>query len=152
MGRSSDNSGGVPSGGRSGLTLVELLVVIAIIGVLIALLIPAVQAAREAARRAKCANNLRQLGLAIHSYHDEHGALPPCDYACLAVPPYPHVNRGSALVQLLPYIEQQNVYEMFDFDEPFILDQVQPGTDKEIRSIVIPTFLCPSDDCGHLCA
>lgn len=88
----------------SGFTLVELLVVIAIIGVLIALLLPAVQQAREAARRMQCSNNLKQLGLAIHNYHDTYTALPP---TCMATNG-PHA--ASMFVRVLPYVEQSAAY------------------------------------------
>ncbi|MDO5552819.1 MAG: DUF1559 domain-containing protein [Planctomycetia bacterium] len=86
---------------NKGFTLVELLVVIAIIGILIALLLPAVQAAREAARRMQCTNNLKQLALGMHNYHDVVSTLPPVGFAS---------NRIGWVVQLLPYIEQQNLY------------------------------------------
>src|SRR5262245_37386279 len=86
-----------------GFTLVELLVVIAIIGVLVALLLPAVQAAREAARRMQCTNNLRQLGLALHNYHDVNQWF-PLNYRPVAAGPY------SWMQAILPYIEQQNLY------------------------------------------
>ena len=101
-----------------GFTLIELLVVIAIIGVLIALLLPAVQAAREAARRAQCSNNLKQLGIALHNYH---GALDCFPVGFLYPQPtqvYPGVPalhyRWSVLAQLTPYLEQSNVYAMWD--------------------------------------
>ena len=81
---------------RLGFTLIELLVVIAIIAVLIALLLPAVQSAREAARRAQCTNNLKQIGLAMHNYHDQQGTLPPGVKGCC---------WGTWLVFVLPYIE-----------------------------------------------
>jgi prepilin-type N-terminal cleavage/methylation domain-containing protein len=87
-----------------GFTLVELLVVIAIIGILIALLLPAVQAAREAARRMSCQNNLKQLGLAIHTFHDSQEGLPP---ACIAV------DSASFYITILPYQEQQPLYDYF---------------------------------------
>jgi len=86
---------------RRGFTLVELLVVIAIIGVLVALLLPAVQAAREAARRIQCSNHLKQLGLALHNYHDTHQALPARKT----------FRRMSAYIALLPYIEQGPMYD-----------------------------------------
>jgi prepilin-type N-terminal cleavage/methylation domain-containing protein/prepilin-type processing-associated H-X9-DG protein len=90
---------------RLGFTLIELLVVIAIIAVLIALLLPAVQAAREAARRAQCTNNLKQIGLAMHSYHDQQGSLPYGVKGCCF---------GTWLVAVLPYIEQTNLYNAWN--------------------------------------
>src|SRR4026209_85045 len=88
-----------------GFTLVELLVVIAIIGVLVALLLPAVQAARESARRSQCSNNLKQIGIATHNYADTfRGAFPVGGY---------NYGWGTWLVGLLPYIEQQNLYELY---------------------------------------
>src|SRR4051794_7918702 len=93
---------------RGGFTLIELLVVIFIIAVLIALLLPAVQSAREAARRGSCANNLKQIGLAMHGYATAVGSLPwasgPSDN-----------NDWSALVMMLPYMEQANLYNTINF-------------------------------------
>ncbi|MDR0870609.1 MAG: DUF1559 domain-containing protein [Planctomycetaceae bacterium] len=89
-------------GVKRGFTLVELLVVIAIIGVLIALLLPAVQAAREAARRMQCQNNLKQIGLAVHNFHDTRGALPPNGSG---------YNGPSFWMLIYPYIEQQSLYD-----------------------------------------
>jgi prepilin-type N-terminal cleavage/methylation domain-containing protein/prepilin-type processing-associated H-X9-DG protein len=90
---------------RRGFTLIELLVVIAIIAVLIALLLPAVQSAREAARRAQCTNNLKQIGLAMHNYHDQQGTLPPGLKGCC---------WGTWLVFVLPHIEQQNLFNAWN--------------------------------------
>lgn len=95
---------------RTAFTLVELLVVIAIIGILIALLLPAVQAAREAARRIECSNNLKQIGLTLHSHHDTTGRLP--FGGTLPTSGYGH----SWWVQLLPFVEQGNLYDQFDKD------------------------------------
>lgn len=112
-----------------GFTLVELLVVIAIIGVLIALLLPAVQSAREAARRSQCVNNLKQIGLGLHEFHDSKNALPPA-----------WVDREFVTwaVLLLPYIEQQNLYAQWDVTRRYY-DQA-----NEARQGNVPTFLCPS--------
>src|SRR5262245_35403831 len=101
---------------RLGFTLVELLVVIAIIGVLVALLLPAVQAARESGRRAECMNNLKQLGLAMHSFHSAHNAFPSNGYGTQWMP---HPDRGYGLEQtggwmysLLPYVEMQSLHDL----------------------------------------
>jgi prepilin-type N-terminal cleavage/methylation domain-containing protein len=94
---------------RNGFTLVELLVVIAIIGVLIALLLPAVQAAREAARRMQCSNKLKQIGIAVHNYHDIHNSL-PCGRPVAPVPTDLVRGAWSLFVWILPFIEQSTAY------------------------------------------
>lgn len=119
---------------RRGFTLVELLVVIAIIGVLVALLLPAVQAAREAARRMQCGNNLKQLGLAIHNYHDTTNRLPPGALW--------YETRGSILVHILPYIEQQTLYDKIDF-KIAVDNQVVNG--QVLGTYKIKGYNCPSD-------
>src|SRR4051812_42716877 len=91
---------------KSGFTLVELLVVIAIIGVLVALLLPAVQAARESARRMSCGNNVKQLALALHNHHDSKGYFPSGRTS---------VGQFSVHAALLPYMEQENIYQTIDF-------------------------------------
>ncbi len=101
---------------RRGFTLVELLVVIAIIGILVALLLPAVQSAREAARRMQCQNHLKQLGLALHNYHDTLGYFPPSsNWAAIAeVNTKNNANlRANWVISILPYIEQQSLYNSF---------------------------------------
>src|SRR5271154_138358 len=97
---------------RRAFTLIELLVVIAIIAVLIALLLPAVQQAREAARRTQCKNNLKQLGLALHNYHDNFKFFPPGN---IGTPGTSIIDapRRSFLVHLLPYMDQVNIYNLF---------------------------------------
>lgn len=127
---------------RKGFTLIELLVVIAIIAVLIALLLPAVQQAREAARRVQCKNNLKQIGLALHNYHDAHGMFPPNG----ATSQYSY----SPQAQLLPFIEQANLQRLIDFNQPLIIGSGGPGSilNPAIAAAartVVPVFLCPSD-------
>ena len=107
---------------RSGFTLVELLVVIAIIGILIALLLPAVQAAREAARRAQCSNKFKQIGTALHNYHDAHRQFPPMVVNGSGVHSttyYPRLVRNHTLhMMILPFIEQKEIYDRIDFRLP----------------------------------
>src|SRR5436309_2506280 len=99
---------------RRGFTLIELLVVIAIIAVLIALLLPAVQAAREAARRSQCVNNLKQLGLALHNYISSNDTVPPAG-GYYSLPTYTAAQNASALVRLLPAMEQSAAYNAYNF-------------------------------------
>jgi prepilin-type N-terminal cleavage/methylation domain-containing protein/prepilin-type processing-associated H-X9-DG protein len=116
---------------RRGFTLIELLVVIAIIGVLIGLLLPAVQKVRESANRLSCSNNLKQIGLAAHNYHDSFRQLPTGQTVG---------TRFSALSRMLPYIEQDNVYNLIDFNS---ID-FAPVNQVPISSH-ISIFRCPSD-------
>ncbi len=122
-----------------GFTLIELLVVIAIIAILIALLLPAVQQAREAARRSQCKNNLKQFGVALHTYHESTKMFPKAHthYIGIGISEW----RGhSATTQLLPYLDQGSVYKKYSF-----------GTDCEglanhnVANVKIATFRCPSD-------
>jgi len=123
---------------RAGFTLVELLVVIAIIGVLVALLLPAVQSAREASRRMKCTNQLRQLALACHNIHDTTGYFPSGHRVTY---------NGSTQVyfmpwgvQILPYIEQQALFNQYDDTQPNI-----HANNKFVRESFVPTYTCPSE-------
>jgi prepilin-type N-terminal cleavage/methylation domain-containing protein len=109
-----------PSLSRRGFTLIELLVVIAIIAILIGLLLPAVQKVREAAARAKCSNNLKQIALAVHNYHDTNAKLPPWGFD-FATPPTPNpfgpqTEGFSFLAQILPYIEQGNLLNIVNIN------------------------------------
>lgn len=127
---------------RSGFTLVELLVVIAIIGILVALLLPAVQAAREAARRMQCGNNVKQLGLALHNYHDTMKMFPPG-----AVFYGGNNDRGSIFIRLLPYMEQQQIYDLYNMDVNTDVQAFPASVNGgiQLRGARIPTLICPSD-------
>jgi prepilin-type N-terminal cleavage/methylation domain-containing protein/prepilin-type processing-associated H-X9-DG protein len=127
-------------------TLIELLVVIAIIAVLIALLLPAVQAAREAARRMQCVNNLKQMGLAIQNYVDSKGALPPtASTSAGGITNGPGGgNNFSMKVHLLPYIEQQTVYNAIN-QTFFWNDTARYSTNNTVATMTINAYLCPSD-------
>lgn len=135
---------------RQGFTLVELLVVIAIIGVLIALLLPAVQAAREAARRAQCTNNLKQIGLGVHNYHDVRKHFPA------GVSPWneggqpPRTGRGWIL-ETLPYMEQENLYQAFDPSR--VGDMFSGGGLRNTQAQMateLDALACPSDPSERL--
>jgi prepilin-type N-terminal cleavage/methylation domain-containing protein/prepilin-type processing-associated H-X9-DG protein len=143
-------------------TLVELLVVVTIIGILIALLVPAVQAAREAARRAQCSNQLKQISLALHNYHQAQGVFPPGCIVSMGTPPawqpWQEAKAASGLnlhgtswmLQALPYLEQQNLYDQWDFTTNVVGNAQVAQTDISI-------FYCPtrrngirSEDQKHL--
>src|SRR3954449_2241543 len=123
-----------------GFTLIELLVVISIIGLLIALLLPAVQAAREAARRMQCTNNLKQLGLAVQSYVDINGSLPPTGNNPTVPAGVGRTNDFSMKARLLPFMEQQVIWNAFNQSFAYNAAQHVTPTGTYIR-----TFLCPSD-------
>ena len=153
---------------RSAFTLIELLVVIAIIAVLIALLLPAVQQAREAARRTQCKNNLKQLGLALHNYHDVYGqfALTVFNTGGAPGPTWSDASKGTYLVRLLPFIDQAPLYNALEFSttgvpwncvNPALLtacnfeaQRVSYPAGQLHRHKVIPGFSCPSDPSPEL--
>src|SRR5262249_203250 len=127
---------------RGGFTLIELLVVIAIIAVLIGLLLPAVQKVREASARTKCANNLKQIGLAAHGYHAAQQSLPPGYLAPAPDSDGPTDSRpgwgwGAFL---LPHLEQDNLYRGINFNV-----SVQDPQNAAAVQTMLPVFLCPSD-------
>lgn len=160
------------AGRRPAFTLVELLVVIAIIGILVGLLLPAVQAAREAARRMQCSNNLKQIGLALHNYHDTANRLPLSGFQHAGTTREPNTwnasSKGSQLAALLPYIEQTALFQSIPREgaQPPLLDPGQNPSASEYQAwvpsretgsfmfngmsveksfhVVVPTYICPS--------
>lgn len=124
-----------------GFTLIELLVVIAIIAILIALLLPAVQQAREAARRTTCRNHMKQIGLALHNYHDAMGMF-PINYMVNPSPEWQgwseNTSGHSWMVRILPYVDQAPLYNQVQFNLP-------EREHRQISTTVIPVYLCPSD-------
>jgi len=140
-------AGPSPRGFRGGFTLIEVLVVVGVIGVLAGLLVPAVQAAREAARRAQCTNNLRQLGIALHAYHDAAGCLPSGRMLCYDprfAGPNPPCTAGivdkSHLIMLLPYLEQRPLYDSINQSLTIFGPE-----NRTINTVSVNTFACPSD-------
>ena len=135
---------------RDGFTLVELLVVIAIIGILIGMLLPAVQAVREAARRASCLNNMRQLGLSLHNYESAHMAFPPSrlEPNDQAIPSGSTNNSGaesafqSWTTLILPFVEQGNLGDQFDFNQPWF-DKAN-SNNGDVIATPLDIFTCPS--------
>ncbi|HEY4760430.1 MAG TPA: DUF1559 domain-containing protein, partial [Thermoguttaceae bacterium] len=138
---------------KRGFTLVELLVVIAIIGILIALLLPAIQAAREAARRAACTNNMKQLGLALHNYHDANKRFPIgglLDKTTSPSPPWPPTGY-SFLVRLLPLMEYGPLYDSISASiKTPVFDPLNPpaavaAPNKTLCDTLIGEYTCPSN-------
>ena len=133
-----------PSRTRAAFTLVELLVVIAVIGIFIALLLPAVQAAREAARRVHCSNNMKQIGLAVHGYHDVHKCFPPGHIWMGGGPNWAAgYHKTNWAIALLPYLEQEPLYDAYDHNA-FNSDPVN----KDVRETFLDVYACPSDGDG----
>jgi prepilin-type N-terminal cleavage/methylation domain-containing protein/prepilin-type processing-associated H-X9-DG protein len=130
---------------RRGFTLIELLVVIAIIAVLIGLLLPAVQKVREAANRMQCANNLKQLGLALHNYHDSHKEFPPgaLGPGPPGTPPGGTIHHGLGTF-LLPYLEQDNLYRKYRWDVSWFDPPNQEVVKQQLR-----LWQCPSAEANR---
>src|SRR3954471_2701755 len=128
---------------RRGFTLIELLVVIAIIAILIGLLLPAVQKVRAAAARAQCQNNLKQLGLALHNYHDTTGFFPPSATNAAFNPGWAKVHGWGPF--LLPYIEQGNLANLYQWTSDW-----NTAVNAAAVSTVVKTFLCPSAPAGRM--
>lgn len=145
-----------PGPKKKAFTLIELLVVIAIIGILVALLFPAVQAAREAARRTSCRNNLKQIGLALHGFHDVQNCFP--NGSENAKPVLLTAPRITYMISLYPFLEQKPAFDRWDPTAPGTPDgyggtipwcsSVNSLGDDAVTAVVLPNLLCPSDGVG----
>jgi prepilin-type N-terminal cleavage/methylation domain-containing protein len=134
-----------PKSPRTAFTLVEVLVVIAIIAILVALLLPAINAARAAARRMSCANNLRQLGIALANFESARGHF-PASWTATAPTQSGDLDGWSAQAQLLPYLEEQQLYQGVDLKQGYETAMVgSPDAPNPLGSVRIPTYLCPSE-------
>jgi prepilin-type N-terminal cleavage/methylation domain-containing protein/prepilin-type processing-associated H-X9-DG protein len=135
------------AGQRRAFTLIELLVVIAIIGVLVALILPAIQRAREAANRSQCANNLKQMGIALHHFNDNYGHFPSggkgTNLSAGAAGGKNYYDLHSTFTLLLPYVEHEDVYNQIDLRYAYN-DPAVPANQTAFQN-VIPTYLCPSN-------
>jgi prepilin-type N-terminal cleavage/methylation domain-containing protein len=133
---------------RTGFTLIELLVVIAIIAILIAILLPAVQQAREAARRSACNNNVKQMGLALHNYHDQHKIFPPGSTGFTATSG--ETWGFSWQGRLLPYLENESAYDQIDFNSQnpgYVYSTASPASTRAaLADLVVNGYRCPSSD------
>jgi prepilin-type N-terminal cleavage/methylation domain-containing protein len=127
---------------RSGFTLIELLVVITIIGVLVGLLLPAVQKVREAANQIRCQNNLKQLAVAVHGYHDAQGSFPPGLHMGVNIGGGRYAEGTTWMVELLPYIEQDNLHHQWDYND---FRNNVAGATNSTTAQVIRIDRCPSD-------
>ena len=146
MNTETSNGTGLRADRRRGFTLIELLVVIAIIAILIALLLPAVQQAREAARRTQNRNNLKQIGIALHNYHESHGVFPPGWIGVSSG--LPDVEGGNGFgwaAHLLPQLEQKNLYERLDFSQ-----SIMAPTNAIARRTYLSVFRNPSDSARNM--
>jgi len=130
---------------RRAFTIIELLVVIVIIGMLIALLLPAVQAVRSAARKVSCQNKMKQLGIALHNYHDSHNVFPYATYIHLQENGTTRI-RCSMITHLLPFIEQSAIYDLYDFSANF-----QNARNRQARECPIPLLVCPESESPRIC-